>query len=53
MAEKEAVQFVVWNINGGVVPNEAVVKIERIIEKTIKEFDEHENVRLLTQTVRG
>ena len=43
----------VWNINGGDVPDEAIKKCEKVVEKVLADFDKHENIRLLTQTTRA
>ena len=48
-----AVNINVWNMNGGDVPEEAVKKVERVVEKVLADYDKHEGIRLLTQTTRA
>jgi len=57
MSEKDnksdvAVNFVVWSMNGGPLPEGAVERFEAAIGKVQAELAD-EGYRLLTQTIRG
>jgi hypothetical protein len=48
----KGIDFTVWMLNGGPVPEEAQAKLEEAIEKTIFELF-NDGYRLLTQTSKG
>ncbi len=49
----KGLQFTVWMMHGGPVPEEAQVKLEQAVEKAIFELFNEEDLRLLTQTTKA
>ena len=49
-SRKCAVQFIIWNINGGNIPDSVVKRFDDAMQKVMD--DSHDNVRLLGQTVK-